>query len=182
MLVMSRIAGLALVAGIATVGSGCALVHARAPVPGPPLDAPAPPPRDIPAPSPVPVVAAPPPAVEPEAAAPDRQTPPRPPSEPVPVPAAAVPPAAPAGAPPPAPTLQTTPDVDAAIRRVRAVLDRASRDLGRVNYAGLRVEAKTQYDTARRFIQQADGALAERNVAYASQLADKAAALAEGIR
>lgn len=180
MLVMSRIAGLALVAGIATVGSGCALVHARAPVPGPPLDAPAPPPRDIPTPSPVPVVAAPPPAVEPEAAAPDRPTPPRPPSQPVP--AAAAPQVAPVLSPPPAPTLQTTPDVDAAIRRVRAVLDRASRDLGRVSYAGLRVEAKTQYDTARRFIQQADGALAERNVAYASQLADKAAALAEGLR
>ncbi len=175
-----RIAALVLLTGSV---AGCALVHARAPVPGPALAAPSAPPHEVPPPTPTPtpieptspaVLPTPPPSTEPEP--PPRERPPAPAP-----PAAAAEPPAPAPdttAPVPAPTLQTTPDVDAAIRRVRTVLDQATRDLGRVNYASLGTDGRTQYDTARRFIQQSESALADRNVAYAGQLADKAAALA----
>jgi hypothetical protein len=174
---------LAALVALSAAGSGCALLHARAPAPGPALDAPAAPPHDVPPPEPTPiepsvpaVLPTPPPTIETTPAA--RENPPvaAPPAAPA-VPAAPPPEAAPA----PAPTLQTTPDVDAAIRRVRAVIDRASRELRRVNYQALSADGKSQYDTARRFVQQAEDALIERNVPYAGQLADKAAALAANL-
>jgi outer membrane biosynthesis protein TonB len=179
-----RIAVLVVMAAGAGGASGCALLHARAstPAPGPALAAPSAPPHDVPPPSPTPIEPAsptvlptPPPPTEPAVVVP-RERPPAPappaavaePPEPAPETAAPVPP----------PTLQTTPDVDAAIRRVRTVLDQANRDLNRVNYGSLGADLKTQYATARRFVQQAEGALTDRNVAYAGQLAEKAAALA----
>jgi hypothetical protein len=61
---------------------------------------------------------------------------------------------------------------------IRALLDRASRDLQRVNYAALNADGRAQYDTARRFMQQADEALKTANVAFAGKLADKAATMA----
>ena len=42
----------------------------------------------------------------------------------------------------------------------------------------LNVDARTQYDTAKRFIQQSDGAIRAKNLVFAKNLADKAAALA----
>ena len=42
----------------------------------------------------------------------------------------------------------------------------------------LNADAQTQYDTAKRFIRQAEDALRAKNLVFAKNLADKAAALA----
>lgn len=63
-------------------------------------------------------------------------------------------------------------------RSIRDQLTRASTDLGRVDYGALGVDARTQYDTAKRFIQQAYDALRTSNLVFAGNLADKAATLA----
>ena len=63
-------------------------------------------------------------------------------------------------------------------RQVRDLLQRASRDLQRVDYRKLSTEGRSQYDQARRFAEQADQALKERNFVFAATLADKAATLA----
>jgi hypothetical protein len=81
---------------------------------------------------------------------------------------------------PPPTTLQTTPtqregEVE---RRVRTLIAQAMNDLNRVNYQALSVDARNQYDTAKRFATQAEEALRARNLVFASNLADKAAALA----
>ena len=51
-------------------------------------------------------------------------------------------------------------------------------DLARIDYRTLSADAKAQYDIAKRFSQQAEEALKVRNLVFAGQLADKAAALA----
>ena len=61
---------------------------------------------------------------------------------------------------------------------VRTLLARAARDLGRVDYQALDTDGRAQYETARRFMQQADDALKARNVMFAGKLADKAATMA----
>jgi hypothetical protein len=104
---------------------------------------------------------------------PRRETPRADPVDDAPVPPAAVP----AAAPPPSLTLQT-PGNAQADQSVRTLLARAARDLGRVDYATLDTDGKAQYDTARRFMQQADDALKARNVMFAGKLADKAATMA----
>jgi hypothetical protein len=80
------------------------------------------------------------------------------------------------------PTLQTTPTVAEVEleRTIRGVIARANADLGRVNYRGLSTDGRTQYDSAIRFIQQAEEALEPRtrNLVFARNLADKALALA----
>jgi hypothetical protein len=80
------------------------------------------------------------------------------------------------------PTLQTTPTVaDVEVERtIRGVIARANADLGRVNYRALSTDGRTQYDSAIRFIQQAEEALEPRtrNLVFARNLADKALALA----
>lgn len=91
------------------------------------------------------------------------------------------PPVAAAPAPVPSPPLMLqTPgsNAQAADQSVRTLLARAARDLGRVDYQTLDADGKAQYDTARRFMQQADDALKARNVMFAGKLADKAAAMA----
>lgn len=97
--------------------------------------------------------------------------------EAAPAPPAAEPPA------PPAPVLRTpqTADESQAASRVRAVLGRATTLLSQVSPAGLSREARSQHDTARRFVEQAEQALIERNFVFASYLADKAETLARGL-
>jgi uncharacterized protein (DUF885 family) len=63
-------------------------------------------------------------------------------------------------------------------RGIRASLTRARADLGRIDYRALNADARTQYDTAKRFIRQADDAIRSKNLVFAKSLADKAAALA----
>ena len=57
-------------------------------------------------------------------------------------------------------------------------MGRAVRDLQRVNYAALDADGRAQFDTARRFMQQAEEALKGGNLAFAGKLADKAATMA----
>ena len=90
------------------------------------------------------------------------------------------PPVAAPAAPAPAPALALQmPGASAkADQSVRALLAQAARDLGRVDYQALDTDGRAQYETARRFMQQADDALKARNVMFAGKLADKAATMA----
>jgi hypothetical protein len=86
---------------------------------------------------------------------------------------------APAPAPAPAVTLKPAPgSLSATEASIRDLLDRANRDLQRVNYQSLSVDGKAQYDTARRFVQQSEDALRNGNLVFAGKLADKAATMA----
>lgn len=80
----------------------------------------------------------------------------------------------------PTPTLQTTPTQQdsEAERRVRAQLSQATTDLNRINIQALNSDARLQFDTARRFVTQAEDAIRARNLVFAANLAEKAAALA----
>jgi hypothetical protein len=154
----------------------------------PPLDMPEAPPRTVEPIEPQP------PAVVALPDEPRTNLPPRPPaSQRTDTPRAAEPPrsdqtAPPAAEParptdePPRPntTLQTTPtqregEVE---RRVRILVAQAMNNLNQVNYQALNADARNQYDTAKRFAIQAEEAVRSRNLVFASNLADKAAALA----
>jgi len=168
--------------------SGCARVHAKATptMPDAPLAVPPPPERDIES---TDVEAPPPPPPEP-APEPPRTAPPRPrpapareqpraePPKPEPPPTEAPKPAEEARTPSP---LQTTPaTAEGELERgVRATLTRASNELNRIDYRGLNADAKIQYDTAKRFIKQADDAVRSKNLVFAKNLADKAATIAD---
>jgi hypothetical protein len=82
--------------------------------------------------------------------------------------------------PTPPPTLQTTPTTaeGEVERSIRAMLTRASNDLNRIDYRILNADGRTQYDTAKRFISQADAAISAKNLVFAKTVAEKAAALA----
>jgi hypothetical protein len=58
------------------------------------------------------------------------------------------------------------------------MLTRASRDLSRVDYSRLSSDSRAQYEQSKRFSEQAEQALKERNLIFAATLADKAATLA----
>jgi hypothetical protein len=167
------------VCAIAVSASGCARARATVLPAGPPLDVPAPPPRIV---IPVEVEVAPPPEPEGPVDEPRRPAPrPRPPAPPPDPPRAAEePPRTPPPAPPPATTLQTTPvaEQDEAERAIRTTMTRASGQLSRIDYRALNANARTQYDTAKRFVQQAEEAIRGKNLPFAKNLADKAATLA----
>jgi hypothetical protein len=175
------------------VAPACVKARAASAPDGPPLEMPEPPPRvlgpledDVPATTAVtePPVAAPravaprPPARRPNgtAAEAERQEPPA--ATPAP-PAAAV-----TTSPDPAPAegreLLAAPTATVAVaeRKIRDLLTRASRDLNRVDYGRLSVDGRSQYEQSKRFSQQAEQALKDRNVNFATTLADKAATLA----
>ncbi len=186
------LSALSVVALLAVGSMGCARAHAKT-VPQQPdaaLDVPAPPDRDI---KPAEVEAPPPPQPPEPAPESPRAQPPRPrpapareqprPAEPKPEPAPAEPakPAEEAPKPPPSSTLQTTPaTAEGELERgVRATMTRASNELNRIDYRVLNADAKLQYDTAKRFIRQADDAVKAKNLVFAKTLADKAATLAD---
>jgi outer membrane biosynthesis protein TonB len=179
---MSRLLCLAVVA-LAFAASACVSAQAKGDPAGPALAPPAPPPHTIipieiveqpaaPAesPEPTPVI------VRPMArpAAPKPEKPAEKPAEKA-DPAAVPPPAA------PSPPLQTTTNVTEVEKAIRARMAQASRDLDRTDYRALNAERRAQYDTAKRFIQQADDALKVKNLVFAEQLADKAATLAAAL-
>ena len=62
--------------------------------------------------------------------------------------------------------------------RAKERLDRAEKDLRRVNRASLSNDAREQYDSADRFIRMARDAVTSRNFPFALSCADKAATLA----
>lgn len=176
---MTRMRVVAIVLLTASLGACAAKAQVRTEVVVPPLDPPPPPPRVVavyaPDPEPLPVT----PTVEPA-------TPVRPPARPArpeqrPDPPATPEPAETVAHPPAPPSLTMTPSPGSesqTVAAIRDLLDRARRDLSRVNTASLNGDGRAQYDTARRFIQQADDALKARNVVFAGKLADKAATMA----
>ena len=170
------------------LAAGCTRAQAKTTPDMPALEMPMPPPRDVElidpeAPPPVPLVAeparntparprpAPPPPPRPE---PPKAEPPKPEPPPVEAPK-------PAEEPAKSPTtLQTTPaTAEGEVERgIRMSLLRATADLNRVDYRALNADARTQYDTAKRFLRQADEAMKMKNLVFAKNLADKAATLA----
>lgn len=177
-----RVSKLILVVAL-VVGSGVACAKARAntePVLMPELLPPPPPPRIV---ETFPVDPL--PTIEPSPVESALSVPPEPPPAPAPAkpeppktePALVVPERPAPGAP--SLTLKPGPGVHAQTEAsIRALLDRAARDLQRVNYAALNADGRTQFDTARRFMQQAEEALKGANLAFAGKLADKAATMA----
>jgi outer membrane biosynthesis protein TonB len=166
---------------MALASGGCATARAKTPVAPTPLDVPAPPPRIIVPPDPEPT---PPPPIISDVT-PKPQTPPRRqtaarPETKTEAPKPADPPTA---APAPTATLQQAlPTTTSEARRlVREQLARATGDLKRVNLATLSADAKSQYDTAVRFVAQAEQALSEGNVVFAAKVAEKAAGLAASL-
>jgi hypothetical protein len=142
------------------------------------LDPPPPPPRVVAVytePEPPPVA----PTVEPAAPVRPPARPPRPEQKPEPV--TTPEPVESSARPSPGPSLTLTPSPGSESQTavaIRDLLGRATRDLSRVNPATLNGDGRSQYDTARRFIQQAEEALKVRNIVFASKLADKAATMA----
>ena len=92
-------------------------------------------------------------------------------------------PAPPEPTPAPGPLLRTpqTADEGDAERRTTEILRRATGLLDKLQPARLGTQARQQYETARRFVGQAQQALLERNFVLASNLADKAETLARGL-
>jgi outer membrane biosynthesis protein TonB len=169
----------------AFLASGCIHAQAKAAPDMPPLEMPAPPPHDVELPSaetpqtaplvPEPARNAP---ARPRAAAPPVAEPPKPVVEP-PKPVAEPPKPAEEPSRPPS-TLQTTPaaaggEVE---RAIRATLAHATSDLNRIDVRGLNADARTQYNTAKRFVTQAEEAMRAKNLVFARSVAEKAAALA----
>src|SRR5262245_29634723 len=188
----NRAVGLAFVLLAAFAAPACIRAHAKTTAELP-LDMPKPPPRVVEAndpemPPPVPLPGEPvrtnparvrPPAPRVEAPRPPADQPKPAESAPPPADVAKTPEEAPKLATPPA-TLQTTPtqrEVEVE-RRVRTQLAQATSDLNRINYQALNADGRTQYDTVKAFVRQAEDALRAKNLPFASNLADKAAALA----
>ena len=172
---------------MAPLAAGCTHAQAKTTPDMPALEMPAPPPHDVEPneaepPQPLPLVAEPArntPARPRPVAPPPRPEPPKAePPKPEPPPVEAPKPAEePAKAPT---TLQTTPaTAEGEVERgIRVSLLRATADLNRVDYRALNADARTQYDTAKRFLRQADDAMRMKNLVFAKNLADKAATLA----
>jgi hypothetical protein len=188
----NRTVGLACVLLAALEAPGCIRAHAKT-IAEMPLDMPKPPPRVVEAndpetPPPVPLPGEPvrsnparvrPPAPRAELPHPPAEQPKPPETAPPPADVVKAPEEPPKPATPPA-TLQTTPtqrEVEVE-RRVRTMLTQATNDLNRINYQALNADGRTQYDTAKAFVRQAEDALRAKNLPFASNLADKAAALA----
>ena len=186
---MTKLACAALVA-LAVAATGCASLHGRSDPAGPPLATPPPPPHSLPAVESEPQPPAPPPPGNdgptpvvvrpaPHAAAPK----PDKAADKTPDKAEAAPPAVLPAQPGNTPLLplQTTANVTEVERNIRARIAQATRDLDRTDYRALSTVRRTEYDTAKRFIQQAEEALKVKNLVFAEQLADKAATLAAAL-
>jgi len=193
MMSIRPIVGACALALVTVLASACATAQAKTAAPeAPTLDMPSPPPRTVetvesepPPPASLPdepVRHLPPPtttrrapqrsdANRPE---PARSEPPPPVTPPADAPKPAVDP------PKPPATLQTTPaEVEGKEeQQIRGLLGRATSDLSRIDYQRLNTDGRTQYDTAKRFVTQAEDALRKKNLIVARSLADKAAALA----
>ena len=172
------------------LASGCASLSAKSAADLPALEVPPPPPRTV---EPADTEPTPPATLpdEPSRRAPvaaPRRSPPTPPPAPRPetreAPKTEPPlPVTPAVDPKPAEppkTLQTTSAEEEGRENqlIRALLAKASNDLKRIDYQRLDTDARTQYDTAKRFVTQAENALRTKNLVMARSIADKAAALA----
>jgi hypothetical protein len=179
--------GVALLLAVAVTLSGCASAKAEVALPTTaPLVIPPPPARVVvpPAPEPPPAAVDPaPPAgsaatvTNPSAVSTGRPTrDPRPiTTPPAPPPPNTTTPATPASPPSPLETQANQSDLE---RRARDLIASATGTLDKIDYRALSADGKGQYDTARRFIEQAAAALKTKNVVYGWQLADKANTIA----
>lgn len=77
------------------------------------------------------------------------------------------------------PQLSVKPDVMR--RQVSDQLSQAKKELDRIDYRALGADAKAQYETAKRFIDQAWQALNDQNLLFAAKLAEKALGLASNL-
>jgi hypothetical protein len=177
---------------LAAVGAGgCASAGAKSQPTSSPLEVPTPPARVV-------VPAEPPPPPQPATDDPGARTiqdtagktAARAPARPAPVAKKDVvetpPPSDPAKPPTvaaPGPTLEQPlpPKPEEIERDVREKLKKAESDLNKVDYQALNPDGKAQYDTAKRFMKEAQQALAQKNFVFALKVADKAAGLAAGL-
>lgn len=171
---------------MAPVAAACTHAQAKATPEMPPLEMPPPPPRDvqpteIEAPPPVTLVS------EPARNPPARLRPPAPvrteapkTEPPKPEPPPVEPPKPADETAKPLTTLQTTPATEEGEveRGIRAAIQRANTDLSRIDYRALNADARTQYDSAKRFVQQADENIRSKNLVFAKTFAEKAATIA----
>jgi hypothetical protein len=177
---MSRLACL-LVVALAFTAPACVTAQATGEPGGPALAPPDPPPHTV---IPVEIPEKPPATSAPTAVIMDPSLNPQPPkagsspAKPVEKPPDEVPQTV---APPPPPPLQTTADVTGEENAIRAQMRQAADNLKQILYGSLSAERKTQYDTAQRFLRQAEGALKDKNLVFARQLADKAVTLAAAL-
>jgi len=180
---MSRLACL-LVVALGLAASGCVTAQAKGEPGGPALEPPVPPPHTV---IPVTVVEAPPAPQAPQGPAPvvvGREEPPAARRQkPAPTPNEKPPDAVPAQpVVPPAPPLQTTSNVTGVESEIRKVMKQAEEDLGQVDRETLKnSDRNLQFNTARRFLQEAEEALNVKNLVFAKELADKAATLAAAL-
>ena len=158
--------------------AACAHAQAAAPerkgleVPQPPPRVVVPPSTDLGADPP-----APPPPIAPAPVAPAKPTSTpqvKPPDKPATNPPTTTPPVPEVSTPP----LEMTSDVSALEQETKALMARATRDLGRVDKGSLSPDALAQYQRAQGFLKQAENAMKEKNMTYARNMAEKAAALA----
>lgn len=96
----------------------------------------------------------------------------------------ATPPVAPApAATPAAPTpLETSSNPGALELSTRGLISSAEKSLDKIDVKSLSADGLAQYQTAKRFLTQAENALKVKNVVYAFQLADKANTIATLLR
>jgi hypothetical protein len=164
---------------VATLSACAVKAQVRTEVELPLLEPPPPPPRlvaDYAEPQPLPVT----PTVEAVAPAKPPARPARTEQRPEPTALPAEPVEA-AARPSPAASLTLTPTPGSEAQTVTAIRDmmnRAARDLSRVNASALNADGRSQFETARRFLQQAEESLTNRNIVFAGRLADKAATMA----
>jgi hypothetical protein len=174
--------GVLLVVAAACGAGACSKARAQTVPDGPPLAMPLPPARVI-TPIEEPLAAVPITTELPAAAGaptPPPRTPPRRTDTAAAAPAQPPPPVTPAPAPvvePPRPTRPTAHEL-AEEKRIRGLLSRASRDIGRLDYRRLSNEGRAQYDQSKALAEQAEQAIKDRNWVFADTLADKAATLA----
>ena len=177
---MTVMRALSLVLLTATLGGCAAKAQVRTEVEVPLLQPPPAPPRvvvEYAEPEPLTVA----PAVEAATPAKPAPRPSRPDQKPEPIATAPEPPVEAVARPasPPSLTLTPSPGTEAqTVTAIRELMGRAARDLSRVNAGSLNRDGRSQFETARRFLQQADEALKARNIVFAGRLADKAATMA----
>lgn len=179
-----RAAFAVLAIGLVVAGaSGCAKATAASVPDGPPLEVPVPPEHVLlPVELPDLTAAVPEPEITVAPPAPPRAPAARPAPKPQQTPASAAPVTAQPASPPAPPESRElrapAPAGGVDERGVRELLSRATRDLNRVDYSRLSMERRDQYEQSKRFSEQAEEALKERNLIFAATLADKAATLA----
>lgn len=173
---------LLLVAAAACGAGACSKARAQTVPDGPPLAMPQPPPRVV-TPMDEPLAAVPITTELPAAAGaptPPPRTPPRRTDAATAAPAQPAPPVTPLPVPAVEPPRAARPTAHelAEEKRIRGLLSRATRDIGRIDYRRLSNEGRAQYDQSKALAEQAEQAIKDRNWVFADTLADKAATLA----